>query len=323
MSQPRTVSAVDDIFSQAHQGSVAAIIQVLNEKLADQGIRTRAVREEGVLQLLCEAAGTEQLEQSSLVERIRQILEAIAPREIRRIKINSRIVREQQLLWLEEINRDPEGQLLWSEEITLAKPSLLKRLSPSQKRPRAKFERTALPLPSPPTFIREKHQFRRGILGGVCLSLTLLLLGWSLSKWVIPNWRLGATEAASVPSAPAPTTPAPAKPEALAKPEATVQPSVAPVAAPAPAAPVAVKASEDAFAAAVSLAERAAVSGQAAQTPAQWLALATQWQQASELMAQVTNTDGRYQTARNRTLLYRQNSEAALRRAQLNRSQPQ
>ncbi|HAJ60521.1 MAG TPA: hypothetical protein DCP31_15680, partial [Cyanobacteria bacterium UBA8543] len=64
-----------------------------------------------------------QLEQSVRVAQIRQILEDIAPRNIRRVRINSRIVREQQLLWLEEITRDPEHQLLWSEEIILTKPN--------------------------------------------------------------------------------------------------------------------------------------------------------------------------------------------------------
>src|ERR671932_2720775 len=77
---------VDDIARQARQGSVAAIIQTLNEQLADVGVRTRAVFAAGVLQLLCEAATKEQLEQSVLIAQIRQILEDIAPRNIRRVK---------------------------------------------------------------------------------------------------------------------------------------------------------------------------------------------------------------------------------------------
>jgi len=109
----KMVAPVDNIAIQARQGSVAAIIQVLNEKLAEIGVRTRAVFTDGVLQLLCEAPKVDQLEQSTLVERIRQILEGISPRYIRRVNINTRIVREQQLLWLEEISRDPENQLLW------------------------------------------------------------------------------------------------------------------------------------------------------------------------------------------------------------------
>ncbi len=109
---------MDDIVQQARQGSVAAIIQVLNEKLAEAGVRTRAMFADGVLQLLCEASSVSHLEQSFLVERVREILEWLAPRHIRRVKINSRIVREQQLLWLEEISREPEKQLLWAKKLS-------------------------------------------------------------------------------------------------------------------------------------------------------------------------------------------------------------
>ncbi|MHC5826972.1 MAG: hypothetical protein ACYT04_66665, partial [Nostoc sp.] len=82
------VDRINDIAWQAHQGSVAAIIQLLNEKLAKSGVRTRAIFSDGVLQLLCEAARVEQLEQSPVVEQIQQILESIAPRQIRRVNIN-------------------------------------------------------------------------------------------------------------------------------------------------------------------------------------------------------------------------------------------
>ena len=40
----------NETFGQARQGSVAAIIQVLNEHLSDIGIRTRAVVADGTCQ---------------------------------------------------------------------------------------------------------------------------------------------------------------------------------------------------------------------------------------------------------------------------------
>ena len=122
---------MDDIAKQAREGSVAAIVQTLNEKLASSGVRTRAVFADGALQLLCEAASPQQLEQSRLVAQVRQILEGIGPRNIRRVTINSRIVRAQQLLWLEELRRDPDHHLLWSEAICLAKPTISKRIADS------------------------------------------------------------------------------------------------------------------------------------------------------------------------------------------------
>ena len=152
---------VDDIFVQARQGSVAAIIQVLNEKLASRGVRTRAVFVDGLLNLLCEAPSAEQLEQSPLVEQVRQILQEISPRNINRVKINSRIVREQQLLWLEEISRDAENQLLWSQTINLAKRNLIQ-------------ETIANHL---------SGQFIFGAIAGISATLLTLALSGLLSNW--------------------------------------------------------------------------------------------------------------------------------------------
>jgi len=282
------VDPIDDIARQARQGSVAAIIQILNEKLADSGVRTRAMFADGILQLLCEASKIEQLEQSMLVDRVRQILEKISPRSIRRVNINSRIVREQQLLWLDEINRDPENQLLWSEEIILAQPNPLQRFWEDLKTHQE--IKTALPTTSPRT-MRAKQQFRRGILGGVSLSLLLLLLGAVLYRWLLPK---------SV------VTPA--------KTDSAIDSSAAP-------AVVTSIAATDPFVQAVRIAEQAAQDGKAARSPADWLELATRWQRASDLMSQVASTDNRYQTARDRIGVYRQNSQAASQRAERLRSQ--
>ena len=122
------VDRVNDITWQAHQGSVAAIIQILNENLANSGVRTRAIFENGVLQLLCEAQSVDQLKQSHVVQQIQLILNSIAPRNIRRVNINSRIVKEQQLLWLKDVNSNNDSRLLWSQEITLDKPSKIKQI---------------------------------------------------------------------------------------------------------------------------------------------------------------------------------------------------
>lgn len=182
-------NSIDDIALQARQGSVAAIIQVLNEKLAHSGVRTRAVLDNGVLQLLCEALEPEQLEQSTVVERIRQILESLAPRNIRRVKINSRIVREQQLLWLEEISREPQKHLLWFQEIILTKPNILKRLVEDIKTMSAPKAEPSLPKQAASSrFEREQRQFWRGILvGGATLSLLLLLLGLVFTYSQLPK----------------------------------------------------------------------------------------------------------------------------------------
>jgi hypothetical protein len=290
------VDPMDDIARQARQGSVSAIIQVLNEKLADSGVRTRAVFDQGVLQLLCEAPKPEQLEQPVLVNQVRQILESLQPRNVRRVNINSRIVREQQLLWLEEINRDPTNQLLWSEEITLAKPSLWQRLAQDRKHPKKLDPSKTTLTKTSPRQRREKKLFWRGLIGGASLSLFLLLVGWAIYSWLNPkaadqvNAKLESKsqieantgQPESDQSAPATNNPAPADP----------------------------------FAEAVRLAEDTVVAGQTAQTSAEWLEVASRWQRASDLMAQIQSQDPRYPTAQDRVQLYQQNSEAALEQAQ-------
>ncbi len=283
MPEQIMVDPINDITRQARQGSVAAIIQVLNDKLADAGVRTRAMFDQGILQVLCEAAKPEQLEQAVLVPQVRQILELLQPRSVRRVNINSRIVREQQLLWLEEINRDPNNQLLWSEEITLAKLSLIQRLAQD----RQPSKPSSLISSASPRVRREKKLFWRGLVGGASLSLFLLLLGAALYQWLKPNAATVGNQPSPAASAqPSPVQPAPPK--------------------------------SDPFAEAVRLAEQTVGAGQSAQTAAEWLEVASRWQRASDLMAQIPATDPRYPTAQDRVQRYRQNSEAAQAKAQNN-----
>lgn len=285
---------MDDIAKQARQGSVAAIIQTLNEQLAEAGVRTRAVFADGALQLLCEAARPEQLEQSKLVAKVRQILEGIGPRNIRRVKINSRIVREQQLLWLEEIMRDPENQLLWSENIILAKPNLFKRIAEGVKdQQRTPRKEPAFPEVSS-QFGRKKKSYRLGIISGVGFSLLLLLLGWLSYKWLSPKQnRQMATQGQNSLSD-------------SSKQALTQKPRL--------------NTASDSFAQAVRLAEQASTSSQNVKTAAQWLDVAAKWEQAADLMGAVQADDSRYKTAQGRMILYRQYSEVAQKQAKLKRS---
>jgi hypothetical protein len=272
---------MDDIATQARQGSVAAIIQTLNEKLANVGVRTRAVFADGVLQLLCEAALEEQLEKSQLIPQVKKILENIAPRNIRRVRINSRIVREQQLLWLEEISRDPENQLLWSEEIILAKPNIFKRLAENFNQQKTSYTKKKTPFPqvSSRSQLREKSKFQWGIISGVGLSLVLVLLGWLL-------YTMSTRE-----------NPEQKKASTLTQTTATAN---------------------DSFVQAVRLAEQASTAGKNVQTSAQWLDVASKWERAADLMAEVQSSDPRYKTAQNRIAVYRNNSELAQKQARRN-----
>lgn len=303
----QVVDRINDIAWQAHQGSVAAIIQLLNEKLAKSGVRTRAIFSDGVLQLLCEAARVEQLEQSPLVEQIQQILESIAPRYIRRVKINSRIVREQQLLWLKEIDSDRENQLLWSQEITLIQPNIVKQLIKDFTDAQAELGKPNFPKTpvSRPLVLINKEKYKNKpkakilAAAGLC---SLLLLSWVVYAQLgnklknliqLETSKSLTTENTNDRQA---QTPSPAPNNSFSEP------------------------SDDPFPISVRIANLASASGKTATTSTQWLEIAAKWQRASDLMSMVPQKHSRYQEAKIRTQLYKKYSEAAQKEADKSKS---
>jgi hypothetical protein len=317
----RSADLANDVFSQAQSGSITAIIQILNADLADGGVRTRAVLEGTVLELLCEASQAGELVEATLVPRIVHLLEGIAPPNIRRVNFYGRIIREQQLLWLDEIRRDPDS-LLWSQSIRLTRPNPVMRLWQSSRRVQAKpiaFPTMASGQPEP-----RSSRLWYGLAGGAGIALALIALGAFLSEWlqtpaIVMNGNPRATNPPAInpPAkktvvAPGPilgansgnvlkATPNVEVPNPEAKPDEAKSDGTKPVS---PAA--------DPFAEAVRVAEQASVLGKVAKTSAQRLEQATLWRRASELMEQVPTTDARYETARDRVGAYRKNSDAAI-----------
>ncbi|MEH2287795.1 hypothetical protein [Nostoc sp.] len=302
----QVVDRINDIAWQAHQGSVAAIIQLLNEKLAHSCVRTRAIFSDGVLQILCEAAKVEQLEQSPLVEQIQQILESIAPRYIRRVKINSRIVREQQLLWLKELDSDRENQLLWSQEITLIQPNIVKQLIKDITEAQAELGKPNYPktqVSRPLVLInkeKSKNKPKTKILAaGFC---SLLLLSWvvyaQLGNKLINVIQLETSKFLTTEN----TNNRKAQTTSRAPNNSFSEPS------------------DDPFQISVRIANQASASGKTATTSTQWLEIAAKWQRASDLMSTVPQTYSRYQEAKIRTQLYKKYSEAAQKEADKSKS---
>ena len=282
-----------DIRKQAHQGSVTAIIQVLNQNLVDVGVRTRAVFEGGVLQLLCEADTPSQLSEATLPDRVKTILESVSPRGVRRVNINSRIVREQQLLWLDEINRDP-AKLLWSREVNLTRPNFFKTMLEDVQESLAPNPDAMMGLS--PRQQREKRQFWRGILGGVGATIALLGGGWVLFQLIQGQSNPVTTPIASN-SVASNLDPRPS----------SVPPNSAQKSSDKPA-----EKTSDPFPAAVRLAEETATAGGKAQNSDDWKTIAEKWGKASELMAQVPPADKNYAIAQDRTTRYKSNQAAAL-----------
>ena len=312
------INPASETFGQARQGSVAAIIQVLNEQLAGAGIRTRAVVADGMLQILCEAASAEQLDQKTVVGRVRSVLENISPSRIRKVKINSRIVKEEQLLWLEEINRDPENALLWSEVIVLNQPFFLQRWM------RDRNLKPAGPLIKDVTDPQPiDASFSSKVIGG--LGLAALLIG---AIWLFrDDLGIGNTTVADQADVNPPSGETRAIEDANQDPAdqtANTTPTTRPdddlneTANPtgSPSRSGSSGSTEDAFAEAVRIAGRAAEDGLTASSSAEWLDLASRWQRASDLMSEIPEGNDRYDVAQDRVAAYEANSQAALQQAE-------
>ena len=305
------VYQINDIASQASQGSIAAIIQILNEKLGNSGVRTRAMFDSGVLQLLCEARTIERLEKSTLVQQIRQILESIAPRNVHKVNINSRIVREQQLLWLEEINRDPENQLLWSEEITLKKPNALKRIIKDFKNSKKESQKPQLPQPQLSknlilhSYNKKKKSYFGGMINAIGLCVLLLSAGW-VGYYLLSSKIDNAIETATLDSGSNVPKIKSLKPTNINQSQLRT-----PVVNTSPTS----RSQDDVFAVAVRIANQAVKAGQTKKTSADWLDLAAKWQRASDLMAEVPSNHSRFKEAQSRIKLYKKYSESALKQA--------
>jgi hypothetical protein len=322
----RSADLASDVFSQAQSGSITAIIQILNEDLADVGVRTRAVLEGTVLELLCEASQGGELVEASLVPRIVHLLEGIAPPNIRRVNFYGRIIREQQLLWLDEIRRDPDS-LLWSQSMRLTRPNPVMRLWQNSRRVQARpiaFPTMSSGQPEP-----RSSRLWYGLAGGAGIALALIALGAFLSEWLQTPAAIVGTGNPPVTHPPVANPPTPNKAvvspgpiigansgNALkATPKTEIKPEAKPEAKPEtkPETKPATAGSEtDPFAEAVRVAEQASALGKVAKTSAQRLEQATLWRRASELMEQVPATDARYETARDRVGAYRKNSDAAI-----------
>lgn len=317
---------VTETLGQARQGSVAAIIQVFNERLADSGIRTRAIIDSGILQLLCEATSPDRLEKTAVVEKVRQVLETIGSHHIKKVKINSRIVKEEQLLWLDEISKDPENTLLWSEVITLKQPFFIQRwIRDHELTPKAPFlERN--------TQATTLDGFSSKLLGvgSIGIGAIVLVTGWTFRENILqapqgkPALEIAKTEVTDSKSAPAKTT---ATTEPIPTSDAAVRASDTPLPTVSLTAETLATRPEsdqpasgsgdsiDAFTAAVRIAQKASIDGQTAATAAEWLDLAARWQRAADLMAQIPPDLEQYVIAQDRVNTYSANSKTALKRA--------
>ncbi|NEQ99851.1 MAG: hypothetical protein F6K30_24655 [Cyanothece sp. SIO2G6] len=312
------VKTLDNITRQARQGSVAAIIQVLNAELAESGVRARAVLSQGMLQILCEADTSSKLNRSILIDQLQATLNSIQPRYVRRVRVNTRLVSEQQLLWLDEIERDPDGQLLWTAEFGIQRPRLGQQLRSTWSDWREQSHLSSIVLADTAQREKQKRRLWQVAIGGSGLLLFLGLVGWVTYDFL----GLGQRRQASPPP-PEPDTSALAVVD-TPQPSPSVSESTQPTSSPEPQPSGSQNnVPPDPFVQAVRIAEQSVIAGQTASTSDEWIELAAQWQRAAELMDSVPADDTRYATAQNRTTMYLQNSVDSRRQAELaDRSKP-
>ena len=235
-------------------------------------VRTRAIFEGGCLQLLCESVDRDALTRETLLDRVRALLEDIDPAKIRRARVNARLAREQQLLWLDDIRRQPK-QLLWSESLRLRPSGGLRRWWKSI----ARRDRRTKPIVARSTPLSSRSS---GLGRGIAIGLAIAVLaGLAYRQWgagLAPGGPAaqqtpGSSDLQNSPdpldSPDSPNSSGPASfyepPAADSESNSSAAPQAEPEAAP--------EVSPDPFAAAVVLATQAANDGQTATTASEWL----------------------------------------------------
>lgn len=290
---------MDNIIQLAHQGSIKAIMQILNKQLRDAGVNTKiASGEQGVLEILCEAGHPENLDKRRIVDCIQKSLDQIAPRTFQKVHIQSRLTNDTQLLWASTLSQGERRKLIWSENIRINHVSLLqKALKGLGIRPLAK-QATG-------------NAGNQGQSSGSAGKVNRARLKSDLDRWLKDDRRIwlimGAIAAASVGWA--------ARDWALLKEQVQLQATMTLPQDFSGDMDTGDVSDFDAFNQAVRLATQAADGGKTATTYGAWLDLANRWQQASDLMKRIPRDHPRYTEAQERVLSYRQNSEVALAKA--------
>ncbi|MEG4585173.1 hypothetical protein QUA54_08120 [Microcoleus sp. MOSTC5] len=113
---------------------------------------------------------------------------------------------------------------------------------------------------------------------------------------------------ATAPNAAAPASPAPTSPPPKAAPASPAPKAASP-------APQAAAPTPDSWRQAVNTAQKAAISAQTAQSQNEWIAVASEWQQAVKLMRAVPSNSPNYQKAQQKAAEYQANLIVANRRA--------
>ncbi|UNU22613.1 hypothetical protein [Microcoleus vaginatus] len=313
-------------------GDPKAIASSINRTLNPKGINADVTRDNGCLHIILEADKVP--DQMVLVDFIRTGMTKLGLESIHTVKVYGRRTGEGSPAWEDEIDLMPAESMPYPVDSGMPDDSVgLDDVEPADEdyyqegefdQDDDEVDEDEEPDQAPPP----KKQFPKWVIPvGILVPLAAIAglfftktfpFGDSNPESIAPEAASTSPQTSSPPSKAAASSPAasPGTPQA-ASPAPKPAPTAAAPGSPAPAspAPKAAAPKPDSWREAVNTAQKAAVSAQTAQSQNEWIAVASQWQQAVKLMRAVPSTSPNYQKAQQKAAEYQANLIVANRRA--------
>ncbi|MEP6516989.1 hypothetical protein [Microcoleus vaginatus] len=314
------------------QGDPNAIASSINRTLKPKGINADVTRDNGCLHIILEADKVP--DQMVLVDFIRTGMTKLGLESIHTVKVYGRRTGDGEPAWEDEIDLMPADPMPYPLDSGMPDDSVgLDDVEPEggDYYQEGEFDRDDDEEDedededqAPPP----KKQFPKWVIPvGILVPLAAIAglfftntfpFGDSNPEPIAPEAASPSPQPSSPPSKAAASSPAasPATPQA-ASPAPKPAPTAAAPASPGPAspAPKAAAPKPDSWREAVNTAQKAAISAQTAQSQNEWIAVASEWQQAVKLMRAVPSTSPNYQKAQQKAAEYQANLIVANRRA--------
>ncbi|MEG3833328.1 hypothetical protein QUA46_02805 [Microcoleus sp. MON2_D6] len=314
------------------QGDPKAIASSINRTLKPKGINADVTRDNGCLHIILEADKVP--DQMVLVDFIRTGMTKLGLESIHTVKVYGRRTGDGEPAWEDEIDLMPANSMPYPLDSGMPDDSVgLNDVEPEEEDyyQEGEFDRDddeededEDEEQAPPP----KKQFPKWVIPvGILVPLVAIAglfftktfpFGDSNPEPIAPEAASPSPQPSSPPSkaAASSTATSPGTPQA-ASPAPKPAPTATAPASPAPAspAPKAAAPKPDSWREAVNTAQKAAISAQTAQSQNEWIAVASQWQQAVKLMRAVPSTSPNYQKAQQKAAEYQANLIVANRRA--------
>lgn len=293
------------------QGDPKAIASSINRTLKPKGINADVTRDNGCLHIILEADKVP--DQMVLVDFIRTGMTKLGLESIHTVKVYGRRTGEGSPTWEDEIDLMPADSMPYPLDSGMPDDSVgLDDVEPEDEDyyQEGEFDRDDDEEDedededqAPPP----KKQFPKWVIPVGILVPLAAIAGLFFTK----TFPFGDSNPEPIAPEAASPSPKPASPASKATPTAAAPASPAPASP----APKAAAPKPDSWREAVNTAQKAAISAQKAQSQDEWIAVASEWQQAVKLMRAVPSTSPNYQKAQQKAAEYQANLIVANRRA--------